>query len=84
MRDKIVPDHALALSGLVAGNVPRLELELEEAIKYLQRKDFSFPQGQPGWKLVAYRGHELGWVNVLKSRVNNYYPKELRILKERS
>jgi NOL1/NOP2/fmu family ribosome biogenesis protein len=36
----------------------------------------------PGWKLVTYEGHNLGWINVLATRVNNYYPKALRILKD--
>ncbi|MBL7733585.1 MAG: hypothetical protein JNM88_20615, partial [Chitinophagaceae bacterium] len=36
-----------------------------------------------GWQTVSYNGHPLGWVNKLPNRINNYYPKELRILKER-
>jgi NOL1/NOP2/fmu family ribosome biogenesis protein len=32
--------------------------------------------------LVKYQGHPLGWINVLQNRINNYYPKELRILKD--
>jgi len=35
-----------------------------------------------GWSLVTYLGHPLGWVNILPNRINNYYPKELRNLKD--
>jgi 16S rRNA C967 or C1407 C5-methylase (RsmB/RsmF family)/NOL1/NOP2/fmu family ribosome biogenesis protein len=33
------------------------------------------------WRLVRYQGHNLGWAKMLTGRINNYYPKELRILK---
>ena len=82
MRDKFLPDHALAMSGLVQHSVPRMELSQEQAIRYLQRKDMEVAVAGRGWQLVTFREHPLGWVNVLPSRINNYYPKELRILKE--
>jgi NOL1/NOP2/fmu family ribosome biogenesis protein len=77
-----VPDHALAMSTIVADPIPRTELEKEQAIQYLQRKDLKIEAADKGWKLVTYKGHPLGWVNILSNRINNYYPKELRILKE--
>ncbi len=82
IRDKIIPDHALAMSKRVADTIQNVELEKEQAIKYLQRKDINVPEGKKGWQLASYQGHPLGWVNILANRVNNYYPKELRILKE--
>jgi NOL1/NOP2/sun family putative RNA methylase len=82
MRDKLVPDHALAMSPIVASKVGKIDLDLEQSIKYLQRKDIVIENSNKGWQLVAFHGHPLGWVNVLSNRVNNYYPKELRILKD--
>lgn len=82
MRDKLLPGHALAMSRLVENNVPVIPLGLEQAIRYLQRKDIEIPGAGRGWQLVTYQEQPLGWVNVLSSRINNYYPKELRILKE--
>ena len=38
-------------------------------------------QGFQGWSLACYKSHPLGWMKVLTNRVNNYYPKEWRILK---
>jgi len=83
MRDKLVPDHALALSGRVQPAVLRSELNYETAIQYLQRKDIQVPQAQRGWNLLHYKSQALGWANVLPNRINNYYPKELRILRDK-
>ncbi|MBL7747938.1 MAG: Fmu (Sun) domain protein [Chitinophagaceae bacterium] len=82
MRDKLVPDHALALSGIISGMIPAVPLTYEQAILYLQRKELHLEAEKRGWQLVTYAGYPLGWVNVLPNRVNNYYPKELRILKD--
>lgn len=81
VRDKLIPDHALATSDRVNTSVPRVELSHENAIQYLQRKELQPDMPGKGWQLVTYRGHPLGWINVLPNRVNNYYPKEMRILK---
>lgn len=82
MRNKLVPDHALAMSLLVDPAIPSLEVEEADAIRYLQRKEMLVEAPAKGWHLVKYEGHSLGWVNVLSNRMNNYYPKELRILKD--
>lgn len=82
MRDKLVPDHSLAMSLLVTEEVPRVPLNYEQAIQYLQRRDIQLQGIIKGWQLMTYNGHSLGWANVLPNRVNNYYPKELRILKD--
>jgi NOL1/NOP2/sun family putative RNA methylase len=82
MRDKLIPDHALAMSKLITEKIDVIDLSLEQAINYLKRKDFQAEIGKKGWQLVSFNGQPLGWVNVLSSRINNYYPKELRILKD--
>ena len=82
MKDKLVPDHALALSNLLAEHIPKTELAYDEAIRYLQRADINVNTIQKGWQLVYYQGHNLGWINALPNRINNYYPKEFRILKQ--
>jgi len=82
MRDKLIPDHALAMSGLVADSTAGINLNYEQAIRYLQRKDLKIDTEQKGWQLVNFEGHPTGWINVLPNRINNYYPKELRILKD--
>ena len=82
IRGKLVPHHALALSLIVNDSINRIPLDREAAINYLQRKEIKAGTEKKGWQLVTYNEHNLGWVNVLPNRINNYYPKELRILKE--
>jgi NOL1/NOP2/fmu family ribosome biogenesis protein len=82
MRDKLVPDHALAMSELINPSLRRVELSKESAIRYLQRKEITLEGEGTGWVLACYKGNVMGWVNILPGRINNYYPKELRILKD--
>ncbi len=82
MRDKLVPAHSLAVSKLVSDKIKRTELNYDQSIQYLQRKELNIATGDTGWQIVTYQGNSLGWVNVLTNRINNYYPKELRIIKD--
>jgi 16S rRNA C967 or C1407 C5-methylase (RsmB/RsmF family)/NOL1/NOP2/fmu family ribosome biogenesis protein len=82
VRDKLVPDHALAMSSICSVNMKKEELDYETAIKYLQRKDIELSGNQKGWALACFQNRPLGWMNILPGRINNYYPKELRIMKE--
>ena len=82
VRDKLVPHHALAMSTISNEGLVRTELDEINAIRYLQRKEMTIAIQQTGWQIVTFRGHALGWINALPNRINNYYPKELRILKD--
>lgn len=78
----LVPDHELALS-LVINKDKFLQTELnrEQAIQYLRRDHITgLDTGARGWSLMNYEGHALGWAKLLPNRINNYYPKEIRIL----
>ncbi|HEY6160423.1 MAG TPA: hypothetical protein VI112_04345 [Bacteroidia bacterium] len=78
---ELVPDHALAMSIFLEAEVPRVNVDKATALKYLGREDIKLSSSSPGWIVICYEGHPLGWAKVLPNRVNNYYPKELRILK---
>jgi NOL1/NOP2/fmu family ribosome biogenesis protein len=82
VRDKLIPDHALAMNALQKESIEKTSLNYDEAISYLKRKDLQIEPTNKGWQLVTYEGHSLGWINALPNRINNYYPKELRILKD--
>src|ERR1700744_4322207 len=77
----MIPDHELALS--LAINKERfLEIELskQQAIQYLQRENITdLDTPDKGWSLMTFEGHALGWAKLLPNRINNYYPKEIRI-----
>jgi 16S rRNA C967 or C1407 C5-methylase (RsmB/RsmF family)/NOL1/NOP2/fmu family ribosome biogenesis protein len=82
MGEKLIPDHALALNVVLSETLPSTTLEYQDAIRYLQKADINVNPNQKGWQLVRYQEHNLGWINALPNRINNYYPKELRILKQ--
>ena len=82
IKDKLVPDHALALSNIASDKIQKVELDHEQAIQYLKKKELKLETDKKGRTLVTYQGHQLGWINILPNRINNYYPKELRILKD--
>lgn len=82
IREKLIPSHALAMTNLLKETITRTELNKEDAIRYLRKNELATEIKNKGWQLVTYGGHHLGWINVLPGRINNYYPRELRILKE--
>ena len=75
----LIPDHQLALSLYLTDNINRVELSETEAMQYLRREDFTLDKPQKGWSLMTYENFGLGWAKILPNRINNYYPKELRI-----
>ncbi|MBL7699250.1 MAG: RNA methyltransferase [Chitinophagaceae bacterium] len=81
LKDELLPDHELALAGIVSDKLPVISLKKEDALQYLRKEEVTVAGMHKGWALVQYNGLNLGWVKVLSSRINNYYPKEWRILK---
>jgi NOL1/NOP2/fmu family ribosome biogenesis protein len=67
IKHKIIPEHALALSNIISDKIPRLELEYDQAIQYLKKKELNLQTDRKGWSLVAYQGHTLGWINILQT-----------------
>ncbi|RYG41113.1 MAG: RNA methyltransferase, partial [Chitinophagaceae bacterium] len=81
VRDELIPDHHLAVSGIVNPELPSISLKKEDALQYLRKEEVTITATHKGWSLVKYNSLTLGWVKILQNRVNNYYPKEWRILK---
>ncbi|ULT28555.1 hypothetical protein KUH03_19750 [Sphingobacterium sp. E70] len=82
-RKELIPSHALALSNVLNPGFQSLELSLEEAQNYLRKENVTLDTvsfGMKGWTLAKYKGMSLGWMKLLPNRINNYYPKELRIV----
>lgn len=82
LKERLVPHHALAQNLILLPEIAATELSYDDAIKYLQRQDFSQVPETLGWQVVRFQHQALGWINALQNRVNNYYPKEIRILKQ--
>jgi 16S rRNA C967 or C1407 C5-methylase (RsmB/RsmF family)/NOL1/NOP2/fmu family ribosome biogenesis protein len=79
---ELIPHHELALSLYCNSSVPSTALNKTEALQYLRRDEMQMDIKTTGWQRVTYKGHSLGWVKALPRRINNYYPKEWRILKQ--
>ncbi|MBL0051286.1 MAG: hypothetical protein IPP29_07070 [Bacteroidetes bacterium] len=57
-----------------------LDLNYEDAIKFLRgQTDINCDSGK-GWIIARYKNQNLGFAKNLGNRINNYYPKELRIM----
>ena len=56
-----------------------MELDLQQALRYLHRDTLFLPDAPLGMLVVCYRSHPLGFVKNLGSRCNNLYPKSRRI-----
>lgn len=79
---ELIPDHQLAMSTLLSTGIATVDLDKEQALHYLRKEDPAVETGVKGWALMRYGQMPLGWAKILPNRMNNYYPKELRILKE--
>lgn len=79
---KMIPSHALSLSNQLNRNFfPEIELVRDDAIRFLKKEAIQISTNKTGFHLVTFLGYVLGFVNVLRDRINNYYPTELRIRK---
>lgn len=79
-RNKLVPEHALALSTSINPDVfPSIELDKQDALRYLAKETIAANDSERGFALVRYDGNNLGFVNKLGNRINNLYPANWRI-----
>ncbi|PWT78123.1 MAG: RNA methyltransferase [Bacteroidetes bacterium] len=80
LQKELIPEQDLATSCLAGTLFQRISLNNEQAIKYLRKEDFNLESNIKGWALVEYLGLPLGWIKILQSRFNNYYPRNWRIM----
>lgn len=76
-----VPDADYALSiDFKRDEFPSVEVDMQTALKYLHRDVLVLPQAAPGYNVITYRSHPLGFVKNIGQRCNNLLPKGRRIL----
>lgn len=79
----LVPDFELALINKPHIEVSHIDVDEKSAGLFLKRQDFEILENYPsGWQIVKYQNYALGWVKVIGKRMNNYYPKEIKMIKE--
>ena len=75
-----LPSHELALSVNIKEDlVPCSAVNHSDAVSYLQRNIFPLKAEAKGWNIIKYEGVNLGFINNIGSRFNNYFPVEWRI-----
>ncbi len=76
-----IPHQALALSTILKKDAfPCVDLEYEDAIKYLRKESIELHGDVPrGYVVVCYKGLSLGFVKNIGNRSNNLYPNEWRV-----
>lgn len=80
LRKLITRNCRILCDGIPMNKFPTVEVELEEALRYLRREALQLPSDIPrGFVTVNYKGFRLGEVKNLGNRANNLYPKEWRI-----
>jgi NOL1/NOP2/sun family putative RNA methylase len=79
----LIPSHELAMSFINLKHLPYFDLNKEQSLQYLGKKEVNIDINYKGWALVKFEGVVLGWIKALQNRINNYYPIEWRILKEK-
>ncbi|MBC8173194.1 MAG: RNA methyltransferase [Chitinophagales bacterium] len=84
MKGKVfIPAHELSMSAMVNKNIPVMEVDKTTALQYLRKQEIPYNESllnyKRGWALVRYENQNLGWVKILETRINNYYPMEWRI-----
>ena len=80
IRDELIPNHELGVSTIINHGYNGIEVNEAAALQYLRKQDITVDTKLKGWALVKYQQLGLGWVKLLPGRINNYYPKEWRIL----
>ncbi len=81
-KNTLIPDHELALSLILSPSAKRFNLTLSESLHFLRKDEIKIDTCYTGWAVICFDNFALGLAKILPNRINNYYPKELRILKE--
>lgn len=77
-----LPAHDVALSIHRSKSIPQIELNKEQALKFLKKEEADITLNDKGWFLLTYKGLGLGWIKSIGNRYNNYLPKHWRIRME--
>lgn len=80
IRNDFIPSHELAMSNIKSNKIVCIELDTENTLQYLRHQLLKIEVELKGWVLITYKGVALGFIKSMPSRINNYYPREWRIL----
>ena len=75
---EFIPSHELALSNIIRKDLPSIELDRDNALRFLKKTDVlgvELSELPKGWVLARYHGFNLGWFKNNGQRLNIFYPK---------
>jgi len=79
-KNDFLPSHELAISvNIRKGVFPENKADLNNSLAYLKRDNLTLKPENRGWNLLTFNGINLGFVNNIGNRINNYFPVEWRI-----
>ena len=74
-----IPAHDVALSVDASTALPSIDVNREQALKFLKREDMNLDSSARGWQIIKFNNLGLGWIKSLQNRANNHLPKNWRI-----
>ena len=80
IRNELIPSHELAMSTILNPDITAVSLDLNKALQFLRLESIEKDFDGTGWMLMKYGDLPLGFIKALPNRINNYYPREWRIL----
>lgn len=81
--NQLIPSHSLALNCSLSGNIPKLELSKEDALRVLQKDGSSIkiPDEEKSWFKLIFNENVICLAKKLQNRMNIHLPKTFRIRK---
>ncbi len=80
IRNELIPAHHLAISNIINSAILKYEVDKQTALQYLRKADIKIESDNKGWVILTHQQLPIGWIKILPNRINNYYPKDWRIL----
>jgi 16S rRNA C967 or C1407 C5-methylase (RsmB/RsmF family)/NOL1/NOP2/fmu family ribosome biogenesis protein len=76
------PSHELAFANSIDARFPSIKLSRQDSLRYLKGEALVVADPVKGWHQILYENQKLGWAKGAGKRLNNHYPKELRIIRD--
>ena len=75
-----IPSHSLVMSRVQHSGYPKIDLDLQDALDYLERStNLASPELRNGWYVIQYENTSLGWVKRTPQGWKNHYPMNWRL-----
>jgi hypothetical protein len=80
IKDNLVPTHELIMHSTLKLKMPEKALDKNQALDFLRLQPINISIEELGWVILTYESVPLGLIKAMPNRINNYYPKEWRII----